>query len=144
MEGFMKNVLRAVATMLFFSTTLLAEPNMVSLATCNVGGKRYDAMVSIDEVQKSPSWLKTEEYPPLSPRKAITAAIPVAGSIGGGGKVTGITLQPTFEQMPEKWIYVVSFARGASGNSDGPVELSNVAVLMDGRAVQPKLFNATK
>lgn len=132
----MKSILCAITILMLTDLVLSAEPNMIALATCNVSGKRYDAMSSVEELQRSPSWRKTEEYPPLSPRKAISVAILMAAKIGGGGRVTGVTLQ---EALPGKWIYIVGFVRGPD---NGPVEFLNIVVLMNGHAVQPKLFTS--
>jgi hypothetical protein len=128
----------AIVAVLGSPAALLAKRNELSLATCNVGGKRYDAIVTPEEIQQSPSWPDTEEFPPLSPRKAIAAAIPVANSFGAGGRVTGVALKESF---PGKWIYIVGFVHGPA---NGPVELSNVVVLMNGHAVQPTLFSPVR
>lgn len=119
-------------------------------------GKTVEFRVTRSDVEATPRWLSSAQYPPLSPRVAIESARTMMRTLfsdGDAWRFGDIRLVPT---VGESWIYVVGFGSPAPP-PPGPVmperplkpgeiisvvgsqssTLMDVPVFMDGRTVEP-------
>lgn len=103
--------------------------------------KRYDFEIYEDDLARTPAWPSNEEFPPLSPRKAETAARDQLRKLVEQPEKwsrRAIELRPMSDG--DKWVYVVHFnGFHPPGVLDGAVPQMRLIVLMDGRAIEPKI-----
>ena len=115
-------------------------------------GKSYDFCVTEGTIAETPSWFANDDLPPLSPRGAIRSAKAELSALITGAeawRLRQVELQPAGwnDRMEEdKWIYVVSFHGPATTAYGGVVDEFRIIVLMDGKAVKPRVhsFPATE
>ncbi|PXA04153.1 hypothetical protein DDZ13_08930 [Coraliomargarita sinensis] len=122
----------------------LSAGNLISLASTfssYVEDYRYDFSVIDEDLESAPSWRSNEAYPPLSPRKADSAARELLTRLvkePERWKRINITLSQIKDE--EKWVYVIHFIGfHPPGVVDGPVPEMRVVVLMDGKPVVPDI-----
>jgi hypothetical protein len=108
-------------------------------------GDGYDFEVTEQQLTSSPPWLATADNPPLSARAAIQAARPVVLQLTPGDdrwRITEVNVRHVHDQW---WVYVVGFAPppppigGPMNSAVSVYDTLRVVVLMDGRAVVPKV-----
>src|SRR2546423_1678202 len=69
--------------------------------------QRFESRVSAEQLSKSPPWMDSEVYPPLSPREAQNLAMAYLVQVfEGKWKVGEIALVPMSD---DRWVYVISF-----------------------------------
>ena len=107
-------------------------------STFTVAGTNYLSIVSDADLKKSPAWLKADEHPPLSPRRAMQAAQATVTNLFKGVTpiVDFVSLHPLGRE--NKWIYQVQFTTIPPGGLDGDSAPIKLFVLMSGEVVLPK------
>ena len=105
---------------------------------------QFMSRVTRDQLARTPVWDPTNEYPPLSPRKAEEAARAVLKkSLGDRRWIRpDISLKP-FDVTADdgdhreiRWLYVLHF--GLLSDPGGDSGAFNIIVLMDGTSIEPK------
>src|SRR5215831_9173212 len=72
-----------------------------------IDGKRWDFVVTHQDIENSPRWLDTDDNPPLSPRAAIRSARLLLSQLmkdGNQWRLDSVQLRPI--DFPRSWIYV--------------------------------------
>lgn len=101
-------------------------------------GKLFTFAVMESHLQKIPKWESSAEYPPLSPRKAVTVAKQKAKELlpevynWEPGQVTLVRAGPE-----GNWIYIVKVSERPNLLRWNNPPWINIIVLMDGAAVDP-------
>ena len=98
-------------------------------------GKRYDFIITPEQLTNSPDWLEGQDNPPLAARRALEIAKAYLPKVVPNGEQwvnEGINLEPLGEQ---KWVYLIQFYDG----KDGLHSSFNLVVLMNGETVEPKI-----
>jgi hypothetical protein len=111
---------------------LMALPPIMDQA-----GRRYVFPIDAAAIECSPRWLKRQEYPPLSPKSAVTAARKEAIRLRPDIKVwrlADISLQSLEGEDADLWCYVIVLSP-ADRALNGPPSTLEVPVMMDGRAI---------
>jgi hypothetical protein len=123
-----------------FLLAVLAAAQVETTYTVEYGGKKYEFLVSSQDLEKTPAWPPNEENPPLSPRRAVEIARTQLAALMAGAKdwrLHEVTLRP----LDDHWIYLVGFLEPL--RNDGQArQLSTgfqVVVLMNGVAVMPRV-----
>jgi hypothetical protein len=104
-------------------------------------GKRYDFDVYQDDLNRTPAWQTNEEFPPLSPRKAEAAARRQLDKLVEHAERWNRRIVALHQMSDsDKWVYVVHFSGfHPPGVLDGAVPQMRLVVLMDGRALEPRV-----
>jgi hypothetical protein len=103
-----------------------------------IDGKRWDFVVTHQDIENSPRWLDTDDNPPLSPRAAIRSARLLLSQLmkdGNQWRLDSVQLRPI--DFPRSWIYVVDFQQPPPRPDGGISTKMSVVVLMNGRAIVP-------
>jgi hypothetical protein len=105
---------------------------------------QFMSRVTRDQLARTPAWDPTNEFPPLSPRKAEDSARAMLKKVLGERRWIrpDITLKP-FDVTADdgdhreiRWLYVLHF--GLLSDPGGDSGAFNIIVLMDGTAIEPK------
>ena len=103
-----------------------------------VDGKRWDFIVSRQDIENSPRWREVDVSPPLPPRVAIQSARFLLWQLikdARTWRLASVKLQPIYR--PGDWIYLVEFAPPPPRTHGGLINTMTVVVLMNGRAIVP-------
>jgi hypothetical protein len=123
---------------LFLIATLTAAQDQISF-TMEYAGKKYEFIVSDQDLQKTPAWAPGQENPPLSARRAIDIATKQIATVLPNGKdwrLHAVTLRP----IENRWIYLVEFLEPLrEGQLSQQSTGFQVVVLMNGSAVVPRV-----
>lgn len=100
-------------------------------------GVTYSFGTAWETFNATPNWNESDDFPPLSPRKAISAALREAKRIRPD--VSEWTVENvTLDQMQNHWFYRVQCARNDGAGTGIHLPLT-VPVLMDGTAVHGEI-----
>jgi hypothetical protein len=97
--------------------------------------RRYIFQSTLGKIRLSPEWTESAEFPPLSPRRAQSAALLVAKRMRPDvqdWRLDSISLKETFDG---RRMYLVRFWRG-DVNYGAIVPYLDIPVLMDGSAIE--------
>ena len=99
-------------------------------------------MVTQDDLQNVPKWGKADEWPPLSPKKAIRAAkVAIKGLVVGVEDWSPEKVLLRRVGSSENWVYVIEmFSVFPPGVTVGRSQSIEVVVLLDGSAIRPKVL----
>lgn len=106
-------------------------------------GTKYEVTISRNALEKSPAWEHSADNPPVSPRKAIDLANAIKDSLVKDTtrhewRLVSASLVPA--NAPGKWYWLVRYeAHVRVGGSSGIPDHLQLVVLMDGKAIQPKV-----
>ena len=110
-----------------------------SCTSSNEGGaEQLSFEVSKDALAKSPSWGRNDEYPPLSPRKALAAAEDLLGRLEPNPNewlMKSVGLEP-IKDVKDAWIYVVIYRHNKSNPNYGGLR---ILILMNGQPIIPRI-----
>ncbi len=105
------------------------------------GTNEYSCVVTQEDLANCPKWAETDEWPPLSPKKAIQAATGAMKGLVEGVKNWSperITLRRA--GSVGNWVYVVTMASIFPPDAAfGQAQSIEVVVLLDGKVVKPKV-----
>ena len=119
------------------STTTNA-PIPVTLSVSDFESSTFHFQISRSELLQTPKWRDGRQFPPLSPRKAETAALRRAQQLRpdvSKWNLEEISLLRWAWPDDDRWYYLVTFWRGDIAITGLPYFL-RIPVLMDGTAVQ--------
>jgi hypothetical protein len=123
-----------------FLLTILLAAQVETTYTIEYGGKKYEFLVSDQDLQKTPVWPANQENPPLPARRAADIARKQLATLLPDGKdwrLHEITLRP----LDDHWIYLVGFLEPL--RNDGAAQQFStgfqLVVLMNGVAVMPRV-----
>lgn len=150
----MRRILVLLFLMLCFCVVITAQKSDViegysSQYWSYVDGKKYNFKVTKELLEKTPSWKENDENPPLSVKKAISAA---TEQLSKFIKIENWDFQKaTLEKtnVTGKWLYLIEFSEDQmkanppkkSGIYEyiGGVKTFRIVVLMDGSTIEPKI-----
>ena len=108
------------------------------------GTNEYSCVVTQEGLEKVPKWPQTDEWPPLSPKKAIQAAKGVMrGLVEGVGVEDWSSEKITLRRAGSvgNWVYVIAMASVFPPSVVvGQAQSIEVVVLLDGTAIKPKVI----
>jgi hypothetical protein len=128
-----------VLTLILLSLSLqLTEPGVAGSFSSHTRGVRWDFNLTHATLDQSPDWTEADEWPPLSPKRAIELAWQQLGTLVGdteGWRFDSISLKQFGPKR--KWIYVVEIDEPPP-RADGGIHSSiKLVVLLDGTTVAP-------
>jgi hypothetical protein len=108
----------------------------------HVFGKQFQVIVPYAALDKAPKWTEADENPPLSAKKALKAANKMKDSLVKDNdkfkwSLHSLALTPA---RGDRWYWMAEYrAHVRRGGSSGPPRSLRLVVLMDGKAIQPKV-----
>jgi hypothetical protein len=120
----------------------LPLPEGASRFSSYARGQQWDFTITLQNLANAPSWRAEEEFPPLSPRRALKIARrSLSTLVGDWGEwsVSAVSLRPIGAE--NSWIYVVEFSEPSplhfQVGSYMPASFQ-IPVLMNGATVVPE------
>ena len=143
MKHIRSSVVLTVVSICLPPCPLAAEPHKIAEFSSYdfQQGKRFDFQVYEDELARTPAWRADEEFPPLSPRKAdASASDRLEKLVEQADRWRRKAIELHQMKGNDRWVYVVHFTGfHPPGVFDGMVPKMRVVVLMDGRAIEPRV-----
>jgi hypothetical protein len=128
-----------VLTLILLSLSLqLTESDVVGSFMSRTRGVEWDVKLTRAALDQSPAWSEADEWPPLSPKRAIELAWEQLGTLVGdreGWRFESVSLKQFGPKR--KWIYVVEINEPPP-RADGGIHSSiTLIVLLDGTTITP-------